>query len=163
MNNATTVVTLINKSVVPAAKARLAAAYQRACDPETPAEELRLLADREYADTIKVHHAVISNPNVSDGTARYLLMKHSVWYSTHVKICFEIGCGFLANPALGFMLIEDPGLSWLPSNTLSHLSIVAWAMRDYPRYQDIASDLERYERAFTAIVQGRKQEKEEAA
>jgi hypothetical protein len=158
MNDAT-VVYLINKCDMPQAKARLAAAYQRACDPETPAEELQTLANREYADTVKVHRAIVSNANVSTETVRGLFQEHS----SRFKMQFEVGCGFLLNPAMPFWFIADPGLAWLPSDTLKQLSIIAWAMRDYPKYAKYTSDLERYERVFQRIVEERQEQKEEAA
>jgi hypothetical protein len=163
MNDATAVVHLINKCVVPAAKARLAAAVEVASNPETSADVLEsLVVDEEktnwiaeYADTSKVQAAVLANPNIDKKLVRWLLTRRKIHQ-------FDLACGFLTNPALGFFLMDDPMLTWLQTEKIAYLSVVARSMRDYARYQDMASDLQRLERVMARIVEEREQ-KEEAA
>jgi hypothetical protein len=164
MNSATTVVALINKCVVPAAKQRLAAALKVASNPGTLADALEsLVVDEEkdswiaeYADTSKVQAAVLANPNIDKKLVRWLLTRRKIHQ-------FELACGFLTNAALPFFLMDDPMLTWLSTEKIAYLSVVARSMRDYARYQDMASDLQRYERVLARIVEERQEQKEEAA
>jgi hypothetical protein len=165
MNNATTIVALITKCDLPAAKERCERAYQRASNLETPASDLDTLARMEYADTIKVHRAIIGNPNVDKDTVQWLFAHH------HPRQ-FEIACGFILNPALPSWLRDDPRLAWLSTAKLAHLAAVADAMQDYPKYINNEKGkpdtgkrdhLKRTARIFANIVQNRKHGKEEAA
>jgi hypothetical protein len=160
MNNATAVVALINKCDTPAAKERCERAYQRASNLETTAIDLDTLARMEYANTIKVHRAILSNPNVDINTVQWLFAHH------HLRQ-FELACGFILNPALPSWLNDDPVLTWLSSAKISHLAAVADAMTDYPHYTRKGAigveALIHYGRIFGGIAQSRKTEKEAAA
>jgi hypothetical protein len=164
MNNATTIVALITKCDLPAAKERCERAYQRASATEVSASDLDSLAHMEYANTIKVHRAIIGNPNVDKDTVQWLFARH------HPRQ-FELACGFLTNPALPTWLNDDPSLTWLSTAKLAHLTAVADAMQDYPKYTNSDSKpdtgkidrLKRTSRIFAAIEQNRREKKEDAA